>query len=249
MLGKMRCVCNNSCDVESPCTNSHPTCSRLRHPSASCALKGLQLRKNCPIFFIEKDISWILSQSSCRRISSGASVVGQNCLSKMTDLTSVLSCNLCKLSCPNAGLRWGWVFLERTQILSGIQFTKHFIECFVVDTKQFVDSTVNVILTRQTCGQRSSRAAESKRRAIEYHFHERICHMFLTPKYRVDWDLGLCTFCVLAKRELLRNAKFRFVLQGKQVFFPGSCHCAAVLITQVPKKCQTLISVSSTFWY
>jgi len=33
-------------------------------------------------------------------------------------------------------LRWGWVFLERTRILSGIQFTTHFIEFFVVETKR-----------------------------------------------------------------------------------------------------------------
>jgi hypothetical protein len=45
-------------------------------------------------------------------------------------------------------------------ILSGIQLTTHFIEIFDVETKRFVGSTV--ILTRQTCGQRSSRAAESK---------------------------------------------------------------------------------------
>jgi len=31
-------------------------------------------------------------------------------------------------------LRWGWVFLERTRNLSGIQFTTHFIDCFVVQT-------------------------------------------------------------------------------------------------------------------
>ena len=35
----------------------------------------------------------------------------------------------------------------------------------IVETKRFVGSTINVILTRQTCGQRSSGAAESKRRA------------------------------------------------------------------------------------
>jgi len=70
--------------------------------------------------------------------------------------------------CPT--LRWGWVFLERTRILSGIKFTTHFIESFVVETKRFVCSTVNVILTRQTCGQRSSRAAESKHRALEIIF-------------------------------------------------------------------------------
>jgi len=27
-------------------------------------------------------------------------------------------------------LRWGWVFLERTRILSGIQFTTYFTEIF-----------------------------------------------------------------------------------------------------------------------
>jgi len=59
-------------------------------------------------------------------------------------------------------LRWGWVFLERTRILSGIQFTTHFIDFFVVETKWFVGSFIHVILTRQTCGQRLSRAAESK---------------------------------------------------------------------------------------
>ena len=32
-------------------------CSRLRHPSASCALKGLQVQKYCPIFFIENKCS------------------------------------------------------------------------------------------------------------------------------------------------------------------------------------------------
>jgi len=73
-------------------------------------------------------------------------------------------------------LRWGWVFLERTQILIGIQCTKYFIEFFVVETKRFVGSTVNMILTRQTCGQRSSRAAESKRRAL--YISEQICYMF-----------------------------------------------------------------------
>jgi len=65
----------------------------------------------------------------------------------------------------------GWVFLKRTQILSGIHFRRHFIECIVVETKQFVGNNINVILTRQTCGQRSSRAAESKRRALKKYFY------------------------------------------------------------------------------
>jgi len=41
---------------------------------------------------------------------------------------------------PQWTLRWGWVFLERTRILSGIQFTTHFNEIFVVETKRFVSS-------------------------------------------------------------------------------------------------------------
>ena len=45
-------------------------------------------------------------------------------------------------------LRWGWVFLERTRILCGMQFTTHFIEFLVVEMKRFVSSFANVILTR-----------------------------------------------------------------------------------------------------
>jgi len=115
-------------------------------------------------------------------------------------------------------LRWGWVFLERTQILSGIQFTTYFIESFVVETNRFVDSFVNVILTRQTCGQRSSRAAESKRRAIGDYVSERICYMFPISKCRGDRDLGLCTTSGLAFREPQRNEKFRFFLRQNTFF-------------------------------
>ena len=68
-------------------------------------------------------------------------------------------------------LRWGWVFLERLWILSGIQFTTRFIEFLVVERKPFISSTVHVILARQTCCQRSSRAAESKHQALRNSFH------------------------------------------------------------------------------
>jgi len=85
-----------------------------------------------------------------------------------------------------------------------------------VETKRFVGSFVNVILTRQTCGQRSSRAAESKRRALGNYFSERICYVFLISKCRGDSDLDLCTTLALAKRdsEPQRNGKIR----GKNVF-------------------------------
>ena len=106
-------------------------------------------------------------------------------------------------------LRWGWVFLERTRILSGFHFTTHFIEIFVVQTKWFVGRCVNMILTRQTCGQRSSRTAESKRRALGNHFSEWICYMFLISKCRGDWDLGLCTTSLLAFGELQSSGDLR----------------------------------------
>jgi len=85
-----------------------------------------------------------------------------------------------------APLRWGWVFAERTRILSGIQFTTHFIDFFAVQTKRFVGSFVHVIMARQACGQRSSRAAESKRRALGNYFPERICYMILISKCRTE---------------------------------------------------------------
>jgi len=146
-------------------------------------------------------------------------------------------------------LRCGWVFLERTRILSGIQFTTNFIVIWVVETKRFVGTSVNVILTRQTCGQYSSRAAESKRRALGNYFSERICYAFLISKCSRDWDVGLCTTSVLAFGEPLRSGdlrkKNRVSTQEKPDF----------AVAQRLSKCkyrscaQTYISVSSTFWY
>ena len=115
------------------------------------------------------------------------------------------------------------MFLERTRILSGIQFTTYFIESLVVKTKRFVGSFVNVMLTRQTCGQRSSRAAESKRQAINY-FSERIYYMFPISKCRGDRDLGLYTTSGLAFREPQRNDKFRFFLRRNTFFFRKYTH-------------------------
>ena len=66
----------------------------------------------------------------------------------------------------------GLAFLERTQILSGIQLKTHFIDFFIMETKRFGGSSVNVILTRQTCSKRSSMSAESKRRALAFIFSE-----------------------------------------------------------------------------
>jgi len=137
------------------------------------------------------------------------------------------------------GLGMFWIFLERTWILSGIQFTTYFIESWVVETKRFVVSFVHVMLARQTCGQYSGRAAESKRRALGNYFSERLYYMFLILKFRGNQDLGLCTTSGLAFEEPQRNDKFRFFLR-RNTFFSGSRHCVAVLQTQVPKLCTDL---------
>jgi len=64
----------------------------------------------------------------------------------------------------------GWVFFERTRILSGIRFARHFIEFVFVETKQCASSNANVILTRQTCGQRWNMSAGSNHRALAFYF-------------------------------------------------------------------------------
>ena len=119
-------------------------------------------------------------------------------------------------------LRWGWVFLERTRILSGIQFTRYFIEIFVVETKRSVGSVVHVILTRQTCSQRSSRTAERKRQTIGNYFPEQICYMSLISKCRGDRDLGLCTTSGLAVGELSAMTNSDFSCVETRFFFRKS---------------------------
>jgi len=58
-----------------------------------------------------------------------------------------------------------------------------------------------MILTRQTCGQRSSMAAGSKHQALALasYVSQRIWWMFPVPKCRREWNLGLCSFSILAK--------------------------------------------------
>ena len=106
---------------------------------------------------------------------------------------------------PGPPLRWVRVFLEQTRLLSGIQFTTHFIEFFVVETKRFVSSTVNVILTRQTCGQCWSRAAIGKRRALAFYFSIRIWCVFGASKCTGDSDLSVHTTLELAKKMRLHS--------------------------------------------
>ena len=59
-------------------------------------------------------------------------------------------------------LKGGWVFLARTRILSGFQFTTHFIEIFVVETICFCTRDLDAANLRpaleQGCGKQTSSA-------------------------------------------------------------------------------------------
>ena len=97
---------------------------------------------------------------------------------------------------------------ERTCEFSGIQFTKHFIELVFAEANAVVRSNSNMILTRQTCGHRSSRVAGSKRRALAFSVSIQIWYVFLLSKCRGKSDLGVCMTSALAKRMQLHTANF-----------------------------------------
>jgi len=111
----------------------------------------------------------------------------------------------------NRNLRRGWVFLERAQILSGIQITKN----LVVETKRFFRITVNVIfkLMRQICCQHSSMSAGSKRRALGNSVYERICHMFTSES----------AICLRANLPYVPDIKMLKRLTSRSVHFLVTC--------------------------
>jgi len=106
-------------------------------------------------------------------------------------------------------LRQGWILFNRTCEYAGIQFTKHSIEFVLLETNKLVGSNPHVILTRQTCRQRSNRVAGSTRRALAFYFSVRIWYMFFISQFRGKSDLGLCMTSVLAKRMPLCSADFQ----------------------------------------
>jgi len=63
---------------------------------------------------------------------------------------------------------------------------------------------------------------DSKRWALGNYFPVQICYKFIMSKYKGDWDLGLCTFCVLAFADPLSDGKIWFFLRADRVFFRKS---------------------------
>jgi len=98
--------------------------------------------------------------------------------------------------------RWGWLFLERMWTLSGIQFTTHFIDFFVVETKRFVSKFCKRDLEaanlrpalEQGCGKQTLSARKLFSRAN---------YMFLMS---TDLDLSLLYILTVSEMESGRAA-------------------------------------------
>ena len=96
-------------------------------------------------------------------------------------------------------VRWGWVFLERTRILSGIQFTTHFIDFVVVKTKLFVSSNANVILTRQLLPELEQGCQRQTPSASILFFHTNLLYVFVCM-YVYTW-MHVCMYvCIITVR-------------------------------------------------
>jgi len=145
-------------------------------------------------------------------------------------------------------------FVKRTCVFSGIQFTKHFIEFVFVKTNQLFGSNPNVILTLQTCGQRSGMAAGIKCRSLAFWFSVLICYVFPLSKCRGQWDLGLCTTYVSSYgphpnrslRSYFSILLFSWNWPGNMwTYFPPNYHIATA--SQLPVIRNMLPSSSSTW--
>ena len=148
---------------------------------------------------------------------------------------------------PHTHIKAGLGFVQTNVRIAGIQFTKHFIEFVLVETNQLFGSTLNVILnvrfaasrwqtwrsrwplnvilTRQTCGHRSSRVAGSKRQALAFYFSVRTWYMFFISKCEWKLDLGVCMTSVLAKRMRLHSADFWRILRPNTFLNRKSALC------------------------
>jgi len=101
-----------------------------------------------------------------------------------------------------------------------------------VETNELFESNSDVILTRQTCGHRSSRVAGSKRRALAFYFSVRIWYTFFKSKSRGMSDLGVCMTSVLAKRMRLRSAEFRRIPRPNMFLNRGGVYWDSLLETE-----------------
>ena len=89
-------------------------------------------------------------------------------------------------------LRQGWDLFETNAQIQWNPVYNAFHRIVLVETNKVVRSNSNVILTWQTRSRRSSRVAESTRRALASYFPIRIWYVFLTSICRGKADACVC---------------------------------------------------------
>ena len=115
----------------------------------------------------------------------------------------------------------------------------HFIDFCVVETKRLVGSTLNVILTRQTCGQTRAglRKANAERWEIIFSGEFDRCSQYQNVE---ETEIQVC----VQLRDVRVENRNTVATSGEKTRFNagkiGICHCAVVLQTQVPKLCTNL---------
>ena len=113
---------------------------------------------------------------------------------------------LSKLKAQSSNVSFYWNMAKETFEL----WASSFETAFENVTPSEIGCNINVILTRQTCGQRSNMASKSKRRALVLYFSVRICYMFWISICRGESELGLYMTSRLAKRMRLHSGHFWF---------------------------------------
>jgi len=132
----------------------------------------------------------------------------------------------CSVNPEKISWMWSWVFfeLERMRMLSGIQFTRHFI----VETKRFVSSNVNVILMRQICRQRSSMSAGSKRRV---------------PTHLIRWKSALRSSIPFASPEVVHKPR-----SDSPLHFDSQNTCQIRMASTRLQRAKTLPQHPQVLW-
>jgi len=136
------------------------------------------------------------------------------------------------------------------QILNGIQFTKHFIESFLVETNvlfiwlfflwgrhPLFNSNSKVIYMQQTCCQRSSMAAHSKHRALAHPCKCEICVLKLNIEESEVRSRSALSRCLQIKCCCTLAICEKQTLLAAKVLSPFSHHGEGVPIRDAASAC------------
>ena len=156
----------------------------------------------------------------------------------------------------------GVVFLERTQILSGIQFTTHFIEIFVVINKLFVCSTVtHVIHTYEGRVGLGQTSADSSCNPVYEAFHQiRFCGNESICQSQCKRDLNAANMRPALEQDCGKQTPSVsiWIFRANLPYIPRikkqrgdrsrSMHNFGTCRSTLPKECHRAVANSGEFW-